>query len=90
MTPNDYPLLECAENAKRLTEKGAVVYQKFTCEKCGSRQTIDKPNTFYTSASCEECGYVTDIAKNGCNFLLAATGEAGLAVLAELLGGEKK
>jgi hypothetical protein len=32
---------------------------------------MEEPNTFYTTGSCDNCGHVTDIAKNGCNYLLA-------------------
>jgi hypothetical protein len=66
---NDYPLEECADAAGELIEQGHEVYQKFTCEKCGSRQTCDVPNVFYTSGKCEECSHITDMKKKGCNYL---------------------
>jgi hypothetical protein len=44
-------------------------YQKFTCEKCGSRQTMETPNTFYLLGECEECKHVTDIKKKGCGYM---------------------
>jgi acetone carboxylase gamma subunit len=66
----DFPLRDCYNTASKLVDEGHTVYQKFTCGKCGERQTIDDPNAFYTSGKCEECGHVTDIEKAGCNYLL--------------------
>jgi hypothetical protein len=67
---NDYPLTECARDADKIIAKGGEVFQKFTCEKCGSRQTVDTPNVFYTSGRCEECQHVTDLTLKGCNYLV--------------------
>jgi hypothetical protein len=36
---------------------------------CGSRQTCDEPDKFFETAACEECGHVTDIARQGCNYM---------------------
>jgi DNA-directed RNA polymerase subunit RPC12/RpoP len=69
----DHPLEECAKSAEKLIENGHQVYQKFTCEKCGSRQTIDEPNVFYTSGKCEECSHTTNIKEKGCNYLSVFT-----------------
>jgi hypothetical protein len=69
---NDYPVQDCLRDANKLIERGAMVYQKFTCDKCGSRQTIDIPNTFYAKGQCEECSHITDIEKKGCNYLLVS------------------
>ena len=66
---SDYPIENCVETAEKIIEGGGEVFQKFTCEKCSSRQTIDEPNVFYTSGKCEECNHVTDIRKSGCNYL---------------------
>jgi uncharacterized Zn finger protein len=70
--------------ADRLIGMGAQVFQKFTCEKCGSRQTIMTPNTFYATGQCEECGHITDIVKRGCNYMVHASGEAAVAVQREM------
>ncbi|HEY7417410.1 MAG TPA: hypothetical protein VH593_19660 [Ktedonobacteraceae bacterium] len=70
----DFPLAECANMANKYIAGGAKVYQKFTCEKCGARLTIDQPNTFYESADCDRCGAVTDIKKNGCNYMMVTGG----------------
>jgi hypothetical protein len=66
---NDYPLDECRAAAEALPE-GAVVYQKFSCAGCGSRQTIETPNEFFTLGRCQECGVITDIRRSGCNYLV--------------------
>lgn len=66
---SDYPMMDCVKTADDLIKKGHQVFQKFTCEMCGSRQTIDEPNVFYTSGTCEECKHTTDIEKKGCNYL---------------------
>lgn len=68
--PRDFPLNAVAETAMEWVDKGATIFQKFTCSHCGARQTIDEPNKLFTSASCEECGKVTDITVSGCNYLV--------------------
>jgi len=69
MEYKDHPLNDVVRDANAKIADGATVHQKFTCEHCGSRQTMDAPNTFYRTGRCEECGKVTDIAARGCNFL---------------------
>jgi predicted RNA-binding Zn-ribbon protein involved in translation (DUF1610 family) len=66
----DHPWDEVIKTATGQIEKGNDVYQKFTCANCGSRQTMETPNVFYTEGKCEECGHVTDIKKNGMNYML--------------------
>ena len=72
MKYNDYPIEECLRRVDEIRKENpsANAYQKFTCEKCGSRQTIDKPNSFHASGQCEECNHITDIMKHGCNFMM--------------------
>lgn len=70
----DYPFDEVTKTAQDYIALGAQVFQKFTCAGCGARQTIDEPNRFYTSGKCQECGHVTDIRKQGCNYLLVHQG----------------
>lgn len=68
---HDHPFDIVVADAERLVnEKGATVWQKWSCIHCGARQTMATPNKFYTSGECEECGGVTDIQKEGCNYLL--------------------
>jgi hypothetical protein len=64
-----HPFDECVRDAKTITDKGHAVYQQFNCAKCGVKQTMELPNTFFTTGKCEECGHVTDIAKDGCNYM---------------------
>lgn len=68
----DYPIDECTKAAYRILHEHptALIYQKFTCERCNSRQTMAHPNVFYKSGKCEECSHVTDISKRGCNYLV--------------------
>lgn len=68
---HDHPFDIVTADAERLiNEKGATVWQKWSCVHCGSRQTMEIPNKFFTSGQCEECGESTDIKKNGCNYIL--------------------
>lgn len=67
---NLHPLDDCLEKAQRYISYGAKVFQQFTCAKCGTKQTMDTPNKFFTTGRCEKCGYVTDIRKDGCNYML--------------------
>ena len=69
---DNYPLQECADAAEKILADypNAEVFQKFTCGHCGSRQTMMTPNEFHTSGLCEECDSVTDIVKNGCNYMV--------------------
>lgn len=79
---NNYPFAEVAQSAERILAENAhtVIHQKFTCSGCGARQTMEQPNIFFTEGKCEECGHITDIVKDGCNFMairnLAAEREA--------------
>jgi hypothetical protein len=66
----DHPLMECAKTASILIDEGATIHQKFTCSACGSRQTIAEANRFFTRGKCEECSHITDIARQGCNYMV--------------------
>jgi transcription elongation factor Elf1 len=67
---SDHPLKDCVATAAPLIKSGAKVHQKFTCEHCGERQTMETPNRFYTKGTCEECGKMTDIEARGCNYVV--------------------
>jgi len=69
----DLPVAELLELANRVITNlpSAVIYFKFTCEKCGSRQAFDKPYLLYSHGRCEECNHITNIKTGG--FILAAT-----------------
>jgi len=66
----DFPFDDVAKTAREWIEKGGTVYQKFTCDGCGKRLTIDEPNKFYTKGRCDSCPAITDIRAKGCNYLL--------------------
>jgi hypothetical protein len=70
----NYPFDEIVAAASKLSAAGAQVFQKYTCSGCGSRLTIDEPNKFHTTGSCDKCSAVTDIRKDGCNYMLVAPG----------------
>jgi hypothetical protein len=73
----NYPFYECVEAADKLIQRGALVYQKFTCSNCGVRQTMPDANVFYKKGLCEECKSVTDIEHDGCNYLVLFMGIIG-------------
>jgi hypothetical protein len=73
MTDHNYPMDDILTEVNKVLENPNVnVFQKFTCAGCGNRLTIEEPNTFYTSGKCDACGHITDIKKDGCNFLVIA------------------
>jgi len=45
--------------------KGFHFLQKFTCEQCGERLTMDVLDILYFEGDCEQCGHTTDIRKTG-------------------------
>jgi hypothetical protein len=65
----DWSFEEAVAAAEVVIATGGTVYQKFTCIGCGNRLTIETPNTFHQSGTCNACPAVTDIQKNGCNFM---------------------
>jgi PHP family Zn ribbon phosphoesterase len=70
----DHPFNDILEAVDKLIAGNPNVdtYQKFTCENCKNRLTMEEPNTFYTAGICDKCGHTTDIKKNGCNFMALA------------------
>lgn len=65
----DYPIDDMVRQAEQrvLTPGLGYVHQKWTCQHCGSRQTMGEKNIFYRSGRCEECGKVTIISR--CNYV---------------------
>lgn len=61
--------LECVESADEALREGATIFQKFKCAKCGTTQTFEIPNAFYKLGQCEECKHITNIVKDGCNYI---------------------
>jgi len=69
----DFPILDCIKAVEKITADGTwTAFQKFTCQHCGSRQTMDVPNKFYTTGICQKCDSVTNIEQRGCNYMLVA------------------
>jgi len=71
---NNFPFYNVVHEAFLLSKKGWKVFQKFTCEKCGQRLTMDIPNKFWKEGTCDQCGHLTNIEKNGCNYMLLGGG----------------
>jgi hypothetical protein len=67
---NDYPFEEVAAAAQAKVKQGCTIHQKWSCDYCNSRQTMEEANKFFTSGKCEECGKITDIKARGCNYTL--------------------
>lgn len=67
---NLHPFYEVAKTAGEAVARGDTVHQQFKCAGCGIKQTMEKPDAFFTKGTCEECGHVTDIEKDGCNFMV--------------------
>ena len=65
-----HPFYECAERAEELIQKGHAVYQQWSCHACGAKQTMPDRDAFYKLGICEECRAVTNIEKDGCNYML--------------------
>lgn len=78
MTDRDYhdlPFDVITQQAEKLANKGALCFQKFTCEACGNRLMIEEPNKFYTTGSCDRCGHNTNIKKRGCGYMIVLGGK---------------
>lgn len=67
----DFPLEDVARQCGEHQRLGRMFWQKFSCEKCGERNTIEVPNQLYAQGTCSDCGHTTDLRVTGCNFLLA-------------------
>ena len=66
---NLHPFYEVAKNAQSKIAEGWTTYQQFNCFHCGQKQTMPNGNVFHKKGKCEECGKVTDIERDGCNFM---------------------
>ena len=84
---NNYPLKEIEEACLQHIKNGATIYQKYTCSGCGTRLMMQTPNIIFTEGACDRCDAITDIAKDGCNYLL--TTETTLGALSATLKGMK-
>jgi hypothetical protein len=72
VTYQDFPLDEVVKAANEIVAQrpGTKIFQKFTCSGCGERLTIDVPNEFHPTGSCDRCPAITDIRKQGCNYMI--------------------
>jgi len=61
----DGPFADAAARAQEAIAAGFTIYQKFTCQGCGARNTMEKPNTFFKQGTCEDCGRTTKIEECG-------------------------
>lgn len=68
----DHPFYSVAADAAIKIREGYIIHQKFTCARCGTRQTMAVPNVFFERGQCEECGGETDIVACGCNYVAMA------------------
>jgi hypothetical protein len=65
-----YPFEKCCGYALYVMQyKGGTIYQQFICEACGTKQTMEQPNIMFETGECEECKHITNIKKNGCNYM---------------------
>lgn len=66
----DAPFKECAETADKIIKEipQALVFQKFWCENCKQRVSMNNPNVFTHYGHCENCNHITNILENGCNY----------------------
>lgn len=73
----DHPWQEILASMAEHARQGHDTYQKYTCSGCGARLGMEEPNFIYTHGSCNECPAITDIEKQGCNFMLMMPGRSG-------------
>lgn len=67
---NDFPFDEVLAQVQEHIRKGHTIFQKFTCDTCGQRLTMEMPNKLYYEGNCDNCGDTTNIKERGCNYLL--------------------
>ena len=66
----DAPFTECALTVEQIVKQipQAKVYQKYTCDMCNRRITMNNPNVFTYYGHCEHCNHITNILEKGCNY----------------------
>lgn len=76
-TYRNFTIQECdatlAQYKEHIDAGRIAFWQKFTCEKCWKRITVDTPNKLFVLGHCQECGHVSDLRKSGCNYLVRAS-----------------
>ena len=63
------PFDQVVRNAETRMKDGWEIYQQWNCAHCGEKQTMPDKDKFFIQGRCEECGKITDIKKDGCNFM---------------------
>ena len=58
-------IMKMAEDTVNRIGPGATVHFKYTCEKCGTRQTFEDANVLYESGKCSECGHEQTVERAG-------------------------
>ena len=66
---NLHTFYEVAANAERKSREGWTTFQQFNCAECNTKQTMPDANVFHKKGRCERCNGITDIGKDGCNFM---------------------
>lgn len=64
---SNHSLKECRAAAQHIIASGGTIWQKWTCDACGSRETNETPNVMLPFGKCK-CGHTTDITERGCNY----------------------
>jgi len=70
--PTDIPWTQALQMMNQWIKEGHEVYVKWTCLKCGSRLTAEKPNqvSILMKHDEPECGHITNVADTGIGFML--------------------
>jgi hypothetical protein len=50
---------------------------------------METPNVFHKTGSCDQCGHITDIEKQGCNYLLEIPGPISLEQAMRVIAGKE-
>ena len=82
---HDHPFDQVVDGAIEKMKDGMTVFQKFTCSKCGQRLTMDVPNKFFVEGTCDKCGTITDIRKQGCNYMAMYSSDPTKATPAQIV-----
>jgi hypothetical protein len=77
---NLHPFNDVVANAETKIADGWTVYQQWNCAHCGAKQTMPDENKFFIGGKCEECNKLTDIVKDGCNFMATKGANSNKAI----------
>jgi hypothetical protein len=65
----NFPFEQIRKSMDEKRAEGWTVFQKFTCAGCGQRLTMGTPNEIFDTGTCDQCDVITDIRKDGCNYM---------------------